>query len=94
MNAKKQNRKARENTMGSEIKKSFKLQSLNPQYPYMPREEWESRIEKARGLMEEKGLDAMIILTNQNRLYFFGSAKSYKYGYQKHRNRVAHQYWN
>jgi len=58
--------------MATELKKTFERKSLNPNLPYMPKEEWESRIKKARGLMERDGLDALFILNNVNRLYFFG----------------------
>jgi Xaa-Pro aminopeptidase len=47
----------------------------------MPKEEWESRIKKARALMKGKGLDAVLILNNDNRLYFYGFGKPYRYGF-------------
>jgi len=67
--------------MGSELKKAYHREALNPPYPYMPKTEWESRIKKARELMGKNGMDALIILNNQDRLYFFGSGKPYRYVY-------------
>jgi Xaa-Pro aminopeptidase len=67
--------------MGVELRKTFERPALAPQYPYMPKSEWELRTGKIRGLMEKKGLDALMVLNDQDRLYFFGCAKSYKYAY-------------
>ena len=67
--------------MGTELPKMIEDQALNPEFPYMPKSEWESRIKKARQLMKPKGIDALMILNNDNRLYFFGSAKPYRYVY-------------
>ena len=67
--------------MGTELKKAVRREALNPQFPYMPREEWDVRIKRARELMEKKGIDAFMVLNNQNRLYFFGSGKPYKHAY-------------
>ena len=64
--------------MASELAKTIQSESLNPTYPYMPKEEWESRISKARMLMEQQGLDAILILTHEDSLYFFGRTKPYK----------------
>ncbi len=67
--------------MGTEFKKTTEWESLNPEFPYMPKNEWESRIEKARQLMGKKGLDALMILNMDDRIYFFGSAKTYRFAY-------------
>jgi len=67
--------------MGSELKKAVIKEAMNPDFPYMPKAEWESRIKKARSLMSKKGIDALMILNNEDRLYFFGRAKPYKYEY-------------
>jgi len=64
--------------MSSELKKAAQRESLAPRFPYMPKEEWEARILKARGLMEKMGLDAIMVLNNQDRLYFFGATKTYR----------------
>jgi len=67
--------------MGTELKKTYEHNSVAPPFPYMPKEEWQSRIDKARRLMSEKGIDALIILNCENRLYFFGSRKTYRFVY-------------
>ena len=67
--------------MGSELKKAVTREALSPEYPYMPKAEWESRVKKARELMGKKGIDAIMILNNEDRLYFFGRGKPYKYEY-------------
>ena len=67
--------------MGKEFKKAVVKKALNPEFPYMPKTEWSSRIKKARSLMEKRGLDAIMILNNEDRLYFFGRGKPYKYEY-------------
>jgi len=67
--------------MGTELDKVIEEKALNPEVPYMPKSEWESRIAKARNLMGKADLDAMIILNNEDRLYFFGRGKPYKYEY-------------
>lgn len=64
--------------MSSELQKTVQRESRKPEYPYMPVEEWEARIARARGEMEQSGLDALMILNGQNRLYFFGSTKTYR----------------
>jgi len=67
--------------MGTEMSKMIESQALNPEYPYMPKEEWESRIKKARQLMKGKNLDALMILNDDDRTYFFGCPKPYRYVY-------------
>ena len=67
--------------MGTELRKVYRRESMNPEFADVPKTEWESRIHKARALMKKKGLDALIILNNQNRRYFFGYGKPYKYVY-------------
>jgi Xaa-Pro aminopeptidase len=64
--------------MPSELDKAIQRETLTPQYPYMPREEWKDRIARARALMTDKGLDALMLVNSQNHQYFFGSAKTYK----------------
>ncbi|HJO72768.1 MAG TPA: aminopeptidase P family N-terminal domain-containing protein, partial [Rhodospirillales bacterium] len=64
--------------MPSELDKAIRRETLTPQYPYMPREEWQDRITRARALMKEKGLDALMLVNSQNHQYFFGSTKTYK----------------
>jgi len=63
----------------SEMKKTFEWETLNPEFPYMPKEEWHNRIKKAKELMKRDGLDALVILHNKNLIYYFGAEKSYKY---------------
>ncbi len=67
--------------MGTEFSKMIESQALNPEFPFMPKDQWESRIKKARQLMERKNLDALMILNNNNRTYFFGCGKPYRYVY-------------
>lgn len=67
--------------MGTELAKTIESQALNPEYPYMPKEEWESRIRKARQLMRQRKLDALMILNNNDRTYFYGCGKAYRYAY-------------
>lgn len=64
-----------------ELKKAVEKVSLNPEFPYMPKEEWDSRITKTRSLLEKYGLDAIMILHNNNRSYYYGAKKNYKYAY-------------
>jgi len=64
--------------LGTEYYKAVESEALNPPYPYMPKAEWESRITKVRGLMTDKGLDAILILNREDALYFFGRTKPYK----------------
>jgi len=65
--------------MGTELAKTFESESLSPTYPYMPKQEWENRISKARKLMAQNGLDAILILNREDSLYFFGRTKPYKH---------------
>lgn len=67
--------------MATEFNKAYETESLNPIYPYMPKEEWERRISKVRGLMANKGLDAILILNTEDTLYFFGRSKPYRMAY-------------
>jgi len=67
--------------MGIQLPKIIERESLNPEFPYMPKSEWESRIKKARQLMKQRNLDALMILNSDDRLYFFGCEKPYRYGY-------------
>jgi Xaa-Pro aminopeptidase len=67
--------------MSTELNKAVGRASLAPSFPYMPHEEWEARIAKARMLMEQQGLDAITVLNNQDRLYFFGASKTYMNAY-------------
>ena len=61
--------------MSNELSKATTRESLKPRFPYMPREEWQGRIAKARALMDLKGLDALMVLNNQERLYYFGASQ-------------------
>jgi Xaa-Pro aminopeptidase len=65
----------------TEIHKISEFKSLDPEFPYMPKAEWESRISKARTMMNQKGIDALLILNMEDRLYFFGSQRTYKFVY-------------
>ena len=67
--------------MGTELKKALQSEAMNPEFPYMPKAEWEARIKKARKLMDKKGIDALMILNSEDRLYFYGRGKPYKYEY-------------
>jgi len=67
--------------MGTELQKMTEREALNPEFPYMPKNEWESRIKKAQQLMGKRNLDALMILNNDDRTYFFGCGKPYRYGY-------------
>lgn len=67
--------------MPTEMSKAVSRESLAPKFPYMPKEEWQSRIAQARTLMSRSGIDALLILTGQDRLYFFGATKTYRNGY-------------
>ncbi|MEP7300116.1 MAG: Xaa-Pro peptidase family protein [Caldimonas sp.] len=64
--------------MTTELQKATQKDALKPTYPYMPKDEWAARIAKARRLMAARGLDALMILNNQDRLYFFGASKTYR----------------
>jgi len=67
--------------LSSELKKCYEMKVLSPKFPYMPRDEWESRIKKARELMKEKGIDALLLLNRKNQVYYFGFTKPYPYVY-------------
>ena len=64
--------------MSSELQKAVQRESMKPEYPYMPREEWDARVSRARSEMASSGIDALMILSSQNRVYFFGSTKTYR----------------
>lgn len=64
--------------MFGELSKAVVRECLTPKYPYMPREEWEGRIARARAMMKERGIDALFLATGQNQRYFFGSTRTYK----------------
>jgi len=59
----------------SELKKCVETSALSPEYPYMPKEEWEGRIKKARVLMDKNGIDGLVILNEWSRTYYFGFEK-------------------
>jgi len=65
----------------SELKKCYEIKALSPKFPYMPREEWEGRIKKAKKIMAEKGIDALFLLNKKNWTYYFGWVKPYPYVY-------------
>lgn len=67
--------------MARELEKVLKRQSHSPAFPYMPKDEWDGRIRKARGLMAKQGMDALMILNSQDRLYFYGATKTYRHLY-------------
>ncbi|RPJ10986.1 MAG: aminopeptidase P family protein [Deltaproteobacteria bacterium] len=49
----------------------------NVPIPEIPREEFELRKKKAMKLMEESGLDGMLLFNNQNLAYYFGFRKTW-----------------
>lgn len=63
----------------SELEKCYEREGLSPQFPYMPKEEREGRIKKARDLMEEKNIDALFLLNELSWIYYFGWVKPYPY---------------
>lgn len=65
----------------SELKKCYQMEALNPEYPYMPKDERESRIKKTKALMEEKNIDALLLFNRKNQVYYFGWVKPYPYVY-------------
>ncbi|MBW2369251.1 MAG: aminopeptidase P family N-terminal domain-containing protein, partial [Deltaproteobacteria bacterium] len=44
----------------------------SPQFPVFPQSEWQARIDKAKRLMREKGIDALVLFTMSDVRYFFG----------------------
>jgi len=59
----------------SELEKCYEMQALSPHFPYMPKEEWEGRIKRARALMDKNGIDALFLLNDLSQLYYFGYLK-------------------
>jgi len=47
----------------------------------MPKDEWQGRINKAKSLMKEKGIDALLFFNKKNQVYYFGWVKPYPYVY-------------
>ena len=45
---------------------------MDPDYPDFPREEFETRYARARGMMAERGLDALLVTERLNYQYFSG----------------------
>jgi Xaa-Pro dipeptidase len=43
-----------------------------PRYPDYPQEEWNRRINRAKQLMSENGIDALVVWMRENVRYFFG----------------------
>jgi Xaa-Pro dipeptidase len=43
-----------------------------PEYAMFPTEEYQSRVKKARALMEERGIDALLLTAKENVVYFAG----------------------
>ena len=64
--------------MSGELAKAVSRETLNPKYPYMPKQERDGRIARARALMKQKGMDAIILASGQNQRYFFGSTRTYR----------------
>jgi Xaa-Pro aminopeptidase len=56
----------------SELKKCYESKALSPEWAYMPKEEWEERIKKARVLMDKSGIDALMLLNDWDWTYYFG----------------------
>jgi len=65
----------------SELKKCYEMEALVPKFPYMPKDEWQGRIKKAKGLMADKGIDALLLFNRKNQVYYFGWVKPYPYVY-------------
>jgi Xaa-Pro aminopeptidase len=65
----------------SELKKCHESEALSPKFPYMPQNEWEGRIKKAKGLMQDKRIDALLLFNRKNQVYYFGWVKPYPYVY-------------
>jgi Xaa-Pro aminopeptidase len=63
----------------SELSKCTQVEALNPKFPYMPEEEWQSRIDIVAKNMTENGVDALLILNRKNQVYYFGAIKPYPY---------------
>lgn len=62
-----------------DLKKCVETEALSPQFPYMPKNEWEGRVKKAKGLMEEKGIDALLLFGRKSQVYYFGYVKPYPF---------------
>jgi Xaa-Pro aminopeptidase len=65
----------------SELKKCYEMETLSPKFPYMPKDEWQGRINKAKSLMKDKGIDALLLFNRKNQVYYFGWVKPYPYVY-------------
>ena len=65
----------------SELKKCHEITVLSPKFPYMPENEWRGRIERAKSLMTDKGVDALLLFNRKNQVYYFGWVKPYPYVY-------------
>jgi len=65
----------------TELKKCYERKMLSPEFPYMPKAEWEGRIKKAKKIMADKGVDALFLLNRKNWTYYFGWVKPYPYVY-------------
>lgn len=48
------------------------MSNRKPAYSMFPNEEYESRLAKARALMEERGIDALLLTAKENVIYFSG----------------------
>lgn len=65
----------------SELKKCYEIGALSPEWPYMPKDEWQGRIKKAKSLMKDNDIDAMLLFNRKNQVYYFGWVKPYPYVY-------------
>lgn len=63
----------------SELKKCYERGELSPRFAYMPKEEWEGRIKKAREFMGEKNIDALFLLNELSWTYYFGLVKPFAF---------------
>lgn len=65
----------------TELEKTIRMPALEPKFPYMPKSEWKSRVEKAREWMEKEGIDAIMTTHEKNWIYYFGFRKPYPYNF-------------
>jgi len=54
------------------IKKAGRRFYKEPRFPDYPYSEWTARITRARQLMEENGVDCLVLWERENVRYFFG----------------------
>lgn len=63
------------------FEKCTELEHVSPEFPYMPKEEWESRIKRAKELMAQENVEGMLICNRKDWIYYFGWMKPYKYAF-------------